>query len=101
MNVEVFCFDAVAPVRERGLKYKVLDAGAQEVNGRSREGAWIEITPLIVTKPSLKSRSREGAWIEMCINIFLRPVVDVAPVRERGLKFITGNIINQRSKSLP
>lgn len=21
MNVEVFCFDAVAPVRERGLKY--------------------------------------------------------------------------------
>lgn len=23
MNVEVFCFDAVAPVRERGLKYKL------------------------------------------------------------------------------
>ena len=23
MNVEVFCFDAVAPVRERGLKFFV------------------------------------------------------------------------------
>ena len=43
MNREVICFDA----------------------GRSREGAWIEIAPLIVTKPSLKGRSREGAWIEI------------------------------------
>ena len=24
MNVEVFCFDAVAPVRERGLKFLVI-----------------------------------------------------------------------------
>ena len=33
--------------------------------GRSREGAWIEVAPLIVTKPNLKGRSREGAWIEV------------------------------------
>ena len=77
--------------------------------GRSREGAWIEIAPLIVTKPNLKvaparerglkcpmpmygipgmSRSREGAWIEIALsaNYNLGEGV-VAPARERGLKF--------------
>ena len=45
MNVEVFCFDAVAPVRERGLKsYNRLTRTRQ--HSRSREGAWIEITDL-------------------------------------------------------
>ena len=42
MNVEVFCFDAVAPVRERGLK----------LGQHPRD--WLR-----------RSRSREGAWIEM------------------------------------
>ena len=42
MNVEVFCFDAVAPVRERGLKSLVI-GGNMVTNSRSREGAWIEI----------------------------------------------------------
>ena len=42
MNVEVFCFDAVAPVRERGLKLEHHHT-AFEQRRRSREGAWIEI----------------------------------------------------------
>ena len=56
---------------------------------RSREGAWIEIL-LIVCLPSVKSgRSREGAWIEIKISMRLRPRRMVAPVRERGLKYLT------------
>ena len=63
MNVEVFCFDAVAPVRERGLKLIIL-LMACCVWRRSREGAWIEIVAV--------DKSKVG----FC----------VAPVRERGLK---------------
>ena len=37
---------AVAPVRERGLKYTDADIRYLGHNGRSREGAWIEI-PLL------------------------------------------------------
>ena len=36
----------VAPVRERGLKYTKLKKAAEIDPGRSREGAWIEITRL-------------------------------------------------------
>ena len=43
MNVEVFCFDAVAPVRERGLKCYKSNYKHEKVQRRSREGAWIEI----------------------------------------------------------
>ena len=42
MNGEVFCFDAVAPVRERGLKCPLLVVSLV-TNSRSRKGAWIEI----------------------------------------------------------
>ena len=54
----------VAPVRERGLKCA---------------GAYGKKTPF--------GRSREGAWIE--INGVLDYILksEVAPVRERGLKF--------------
>ena len=34
-------------------------------NGRSREGAWIEIVLQSASAKELKRRSREGAWIEM------------------------------------
>ena len=63
MNGEVFCFDAVAPVRERGLKLSVT-AISRAAGGRSRKGAWIEII--------------------FALRIITLPVV--APVRERGLK---------------
>ena len=43
MNGEVFCFDAVAPVRERGLKYHIHLTSFLGIDSRSRKGAWIEI----------------------------------------------------------
>ena len=64
MNVEVFCFDAVAPVRERGLK---------------------SLTATVLPR-RLKRRSREGAWIEMRRDFKFYNENTVAPVRERGLK---------------
>ena len=79
-----------------------------EEKGRSREGAWIEITkaslnPLRsvvapVRERGLKfclhglqldyrrRRSREGAWIEMDRSTLYHSAMPVAPVRERGLK---------------
>ena len=72
MNREVICFDAVAPARERGLKSLPIDSDADSCKvaparerglkcqafmlqryyeiGRSREGAWIEIFPLIFSR---------------------------------------------------
>ena len=56
---------AVAPVRERGLKYYIyINAGVFSA-GRSREGAWIEISIDLKQTPKVSSRSREGAWIEI------------------------------------
>ena len=69
MNVEVFCFDAVAPVRERGLKYAYNE---QPIDGnvrRSREGAWIEMFLATGKGIPSSSRSREGAWIEISLCV--------------------------------
>ena len=55
---------AVAPVRERGLKYPAPQCLRRGWYGRSREGAWIEI------------RIHQPEALEVL----------VAPVRERGLK---------------
>ena len=54
---------------------------------RSREGAWIEITPGALLKVNPGGRSREGAWIEIICQIRgqFRNLC-VAPARERGLK---------------
>ena len=88
MNREVICFDAVAPVRERGLKYRNQTAYAMCRNRRSREGAWIEILYASDIFLSLASRSREGAWIEIIVHPDHYPMtLTVAPVRERGLKY--------------
>ena len=43
MNREVICFDAVAPARERGLKFADAEEFMYQFPGRSREGAWIEM----------------------------------------------------------
>ena len=54
----------VAPVRERGLKlWSVLLVVL--LVGRSREGAWIEISLSDAGEALAICRSREGAWIEM------------------------------------
>ena len=52
-------------MRERGLKYK----------------RW-------VSAPADTRRSREGAWIEMSIPSAATVTYSVAPVRERGLKYL-------------
>ena len=43
MKREVFSFDAVAPARERGLKFGYIGEGIKDIIRRSRKGAWIEI----------------------------------------------------------
>ena len=58
----------VAPVRERGLKLCVGEPSS-EGSGRSRKGAWIEI--FFVILPPIPRK--------------------VAPVRERGLKWMCRN----------
>ena len=54
--------------------------------GRSREGAWIEIPLAQAQKMSGLGRSREGAWIEIHVCFCKYRLCSVAPVRERGLK---------------
>ena len=58
----------VAPVRERGLKYRCWCFCVLHF-GRSREGAWIEIEKAVNAPDEESCRSREGAWIEICLFI--------------------------------
>ena len=55
----------VAPARERGLKFMGLKGLEIEICGRSREGAWIEISCFAQLQNKIIGRSREGAWIEI------------------------------------
>ena len=54
---------------------------------RSREGAWIEIPFIVLTSVSVIGRSREGAWIEIRRKKNKKVEKNVAPARERGLKW--------------
>ena len=46
--------------------------------GRSREGAWIEITVSIDDVPNPQRRSREGAWIEINrIDVNVIPQIEI------------------------
>ena len=80
-------FLGVAPVRERGLKFINVNTTCDKVNvAPVRErGLKLYLAPLIVTKPS---RSREGAWIEITPERSNIIHDYVAPVRERGLKYL-------------
>ena len=78
----------VAPVRERGLKYCLCYCEWCIHPGRSREGAWIEIELHLDDIRPYLGRSREGAWIEILAMSSSSVVWSVAPVRERGLKYL-------------
>ena len=69
--------------------------------GRSREGAWIEINVTAPTTLKPYGRSREGAWIEIpeFVGSSLKP--GVAPVRERGLKYLLITHFFSNAGSLP
>ena len=69
--------------------------------GRSREGAWIEIINNINQDYTISGRSREGAWIEIDWVIVKVNCFIVAPVRERGLKFLVGILRIYMMGSLP
>ena len=49
----------------------------------------------------LLSRSREGAWIEILANVFVLLKAEVAPARERGLKYISATSVNTINKVAP
>ena len=53
---------------------------------RSRKGAWIEIHWKNITRTARCGRSRKGAWIEILARKKSSCLLQVAPVRERGLK---------------
>ena len=123
MNVEVFCFDAVAPVRERGLKYRQqhnLHYGKYVAPVRERGLKYEAIAEILRTyevapvrerglkslksKPlsSVKSRSREGAWIEMS-DVYPYDRVIIGRSREGAwIEIITApNFIGKVNGSLP
>ena len=69
---------------------------------RSREGAWIEILPFFRSLAYGNGRSREGAWIEISSGNEYGYIYDVAPARERGLKYVVNltvpTVIKRRSR---
>ena len=67
MKREVFSFDAVAPARERGLKFVEICDFDEHTGSRSRKGAWIEIMPQVSDNGAAGGRSRKGAWIEILL----------------------------------
>ena len=56
---------------------------------RSRKGAWIEIPVRFLGHRKARRRSRKGAWIEITYKEPLDIWHLVAPVRERGLKYLS------------
>ena len=69
--------------------------------GRSREGAWIEIVRLPKSAAGITGRSREGAWIEIVVTYADGSTAVVAPVRERGLKSLFSDCRRHLPRSLP
>ena len=58
---------------------------------RSRKGAWIEITYAQSLDSWHLGRSRKGAWIEIYQRWIWNASLNVAPARERGLKYYKSN----------
>ena len=55
----------------------------------------------MVLSLSLWGRSREGAWIEITVGVIVFIALPVAPVRERGLKFLSVLVSLQQDTVAP
>ena len=69
------------------MKFNRPKAYFYDEEGRSREGAWIEIITASILYIWSCRRSREGAWIEIICVTESAALAIVAPARERGLKY--------------
>ena len=70
-------------------------------SGRSRKGAWIEMLDSGWGMIMDVGRSRKGAWIEIRLRRQCKRLDQVAPVRERGLKYDYGGSVSDLTRSLP
>ena len=83
------------------MKFKTSDKFLLSQVRRSRKGAWIEIVAAAAEWRKPFSRSRKGAWIEMVIKKDMLSIVIVAPVRERGLKYLNYNLPTKQKHVAP
>ena len=77
-------------------KWKIL-----VVDGRSREGAWIEIALLGLSDPAQRVAPARERGLKLRIWKGATMAVIVAPARERGLKYQDIHALLQQKKSLP
>ena len=80
---------AVAPVRERGLKFTLRLAVIVLLIGRSREGAWIEILSMVGLLAFVMVAPVRERGLKSIRVVLIKIDTIVAPVRERGLKYGT------------
>ena len=88
MNREVICFDAVAPARERGLKFEPMGQSTANPNVAPARERGLKLNDNQYIDHREDCRSREGAWIEIkASERYGAETANVAPARERGLKY--------------
>ena len=78
----------VAPVRERGLKFKSSAVVRAPTNVAPVRERGLKYAPRRIATDCRPCRSREGAWIEIYCAYIVAHCFQVAPVRERGLKYV-------------
>ena len=92
---------AVAPARERGLKYDYGGSVSDLTSSRSREGAWIEITSGEVTLTATQVAPARERGLKSAPLQETEVMGKVAPARERGLKYLCKKQTARHERSLP